>query len=128
MSDEIKVDGRRILRNGSVAFCAWEPRYGGSHDPKRCRTSVYGPRVSDWQCQRRPAREIHGFGLCEQHAREVEIRLGLRDPPPRKETKWEREMRRDRLWGAVMDAARLVVNGGSIEDLRAALEAYDNRT
>lgn len=49
-------------------------------DLSRCRFSVaeHG-RVTDWhQCSRKTARDVQGYGFCNQHADEVEGRLGIR--------------------------------------------------
>ena len=69
-------------------------RYGSRVDPTRCRASVpMGGRSVDFhQCLRVSVRTLGGFGLCEQHAREVEVKLGLRPAPVRPPTKYEREL------------------------------------
>lgn len=75
-------------------FYPWTPRWkDGRVSMDRCRASVFGERVTDWQCSRKSKRIFGGYGLCEQHAREVEIKLGLRKATPRAETVFERDCR-----------------------------------
>lgn len=67
-------------------------KYENAVDMGRCRASVSRGRASLGQCVRNRKRDVSGFGFCEQHAREAEVKLGLREPPKRPPTRFEREL------------------------------------
>ena len=50
----------------------WQKSLGYKVDEDRCKATVFGERVSLYQCLRKPKRKIHGVLFCEQHAKMAE--------------------------------------------------------
>lgn len=88
-------------------------KYESPINKGHCRALVGRGRVMVGQCARKAVREIGGFGLCEQHAREGEVRLGLREAPKRPPSRFEVEMahleRRDKERTALRAACTALI-------------------
>jgi hypothetical protein len=47
----------------------WQKSLGYRFNPAVCAATVFGERVTIYQCQRKPSIKFKGFGFCKQHAK-----------------------------------------------------------